>query len=75
MKLAPASLIGVVALLYACGAVVHALNMLNLVGIDWGAAPLKWQVLDVVYLIVVFHLVTLVIASMRIRSTGPLLRL
>ncbi len=51
MKLVAAIIIGVVALLYAYGAAVHALNMLSLTGFDWVTAPLKWQVLDVVYFI------------------------
>ena len=36
---------------YAYGAVVHVMNMAGLNGFDWLRAPLKWQVLDVVYLI------------------------
>lgn len=36
---------------YAYGAVVHVMNMVGLSGFDWSRAPLKWQVLDVVYLI------------------------
>ena len=42
----------IVALAYAYGALVHVLNMLDLSGFDWSAAPFKWQVLDVVYLVV-----------------------
>ena len=41
----------VVAAFYAYGAVVHILNMAGFAGFDWLRAPLKWQVLDVVYLI------------------------
>jgi len=41
----------VVAAFYAYGALVHVLNMLSLTGFDWMQAPVKWQVLDVVYLI------------------------
>lgn len=41
-----------VALFYAYGALVHVLNMANLSGFDWGAAPRKWQALDLIYLIV-----------------------
>ncbi len=37
---------------YAYGALVHVLNMLSLTGFDWRSAPIKWQILDVVYLIV-----------------------
>lgn len=39
-----------VAVAYAYGACVHLANMAGLSGFDWLAAPLKWQVLDVVYL-------------------------
>ena len=42
----------VVAVAYAYGASVHALNMLSMTGFDWSAAPLKWRMLDVAYLIV-----------------------
>ena len=41
----------VVAAFYAYGAVVHVANMAGTTGIDWPDAPLKWQVLDVVYLV------------------------
>lgn len=51
MKLFASIVIWLVALFYAYGAVVHILNMLSLTGFDWLAAPLKWQTLDVVYLI------------------------
>ena len=51
MKLLASVVIWLVTLFYAYGAVVHILNMLSLTGFDWLAAPLKWQVLDVVYLI------------------------
>lgn len=36
---------------YAYGAAVHVANMASLTGFDWSAAPLKWQVLDIVYLV------------------------
>ena len=52
MKLAASIIIWVVALFYAYGAVVHVMNMLSLTGFDWSAAPLKWQVLDIVYLVI-----------------------
>ncbi|MDF9304869.1 hypothetical protein P5P81_21220 [Tritonibacter mobilis] len=35
---------------YAYGAFVHVANMASLSGFDWLGAPLKWQVLDVIYL-------------------------
>ena len=40
-----------VSVFYGYGALVHVLNMLGLSGFDWSTAPLKWQVLDVVYLV------------------------
>ena len=41
-----------IALFYLYGATVHVLNMLSLMDFDWPSAPLKWQVLDVVYLVI-----------------------
>ena len=52
MKIAALFVIWVVALFYLYGAAVHVLNILGLSGFDWTAAPLKWQVLDVVYLVI-----------------------
>ena len=43
-------IIWIIALFYAYGAVVHVMNMLSLTGFDWLNAPMKWQVLDIVYL-------------------------
>ena len=40
-----------IAAFYAYGAAVHVMNMLSLTGFDWGASPIKWQVLDWVYLV------------------------
>ena len=40
-----------IALFYAYGALVHVMNMLSLTGFDWRTAPLKWQLLDVFYLV------------------------
>ena len=51
MKLAASITIWIVALFYAYGAVVHVLNMLSMSGFDWQSAPLKWQALDIVYLV------------------------
>jgi hypothetical protein len=45
-------IIWVVALFYLYGAAVHVFNILGLSGFDWRAAPLKWQALDVVYLVI-----------------------
>lgn len=39
-----------VAIFYAFGATVHVMNIAGYSGFDWLRAPLKWQVLDVVYL-------------------------
>ncbi|MCR9257507.1 MAG: hypothetical protein NXI16_15570 [Alphaproteobacteria bacterium] len=41
----------IVAGFYAYGAYVHATNMLGWNGFDWSKAPLKWQILDGVYLV------------------------
>ena len=41
----------IVALFYGYGALVHVLNILGMSGFDWMDAPTKWQVLDIVYLI------------------------
>ena len=43
-------IIWVIAAFYAYGALVHVLNILGLTGFAWLDAPLKWQVLDLVYL-------------------------
>ena len=40
-----------VAACYAYGALVHVLNIAGLGGFNWRDAPLKWQVLDIAYLI------------------------
>ena len=52
MKLAATIVIWIVALFYLYGAAVHVFNILGLSGFDWKAAPLKWQVLDVFYLVI-----------------------
>ena len=52
MKLAASIIIWIVALFYAYGAIVHVMNMLSLTGFDWRSAPVKWQVLDIVYLVI-----------------------
>ena len=41
----------IVAAFYAFGALVHVMNILGLSGYSWLRAPLKWQVLDVTYLL------------------------
>jgi hypothetical protein len=35
---------------YAYGALVHLLNIAGLTGFHWPDAPLKWQLLDILYL-------------------------
>ncbi len=49
-RLIPRAALWVVAAFYAYGGLVHVLNMLSLTGFDWTRAPLKWQLLDVLYL-------------------------
>lgn len=51
MKRAALSILWIVAAFYLYGALVHVLNILGLSGFDWRAAPLKWQILDISYLI------------------------
>lgn len=41
-----------IAAFYAYGAFVHIANMMGWTGMDWPNAPLKWQVLDVAYLVI-----------------------
>ena len=52
MRLAASIVIWIVALFYAYGALVHVMNMLSLTGFDWQSAPVKWQALDVIYLVI-----------------------
>ncbi len=54
---------------YAYGALVHVLNILGFTGFDWLRAPFKWQVLDIVYLV----LDLLVAAFLVTRSTVAVL--
>ncbi len=56
----------IVALFYLYGASVHVLNMLSLTGFDWSAAPMKWRVLDVVYLVLDLLVVVGVLAGWKI---------
>lgn len=51
MNLTASIIVWTVAAFYLYGAAVHVFNMLGHSGFDWTTAPLKWQVLDVVYLI------------------------
>ena len=54
-----------IAAAYAYGACVHVANMAGLSGFDWLGAPLKWQVLDVVYLALDLAVVAGVISAKR----------
>ena len=65
MKLTASIVIWVVAAFYLYGAVVHVLNMFSLSGFDWRVAPLKWQVLDISYLILDLLVVVGLILSWR----------
>ena len=47
----PKVILWAVTLFYAYGATVHILNIASLTGFDWRNAPGKWQILDIVYLI------------------------
>lgn len=59
-------LIWTIAAFYAYGALIHVLNMLSLTGFDWATAPFKWQVLDVVYLVLDLTVVIGLIIGARI---------
>ena len=43
-------LVYIIAFTYGYGGLVHIANMAGLSGYSWVDAPLKWQILDVVYL-------------------------
>ena len=45
------AILWIVTLFYGYGALVHILNMAGMSGFDWLNAPVKWQVLDIVYLL------------------------
>lgn len=51
VPLAARLLLLVIALFYLYGAAVHVANMLSLTGFHWPQAPLKWRILDLVYLV------------------------
>ncbi|WP_342075064.1 hypothetical protein [Yoonia sp. SS1-5] len=55
-----------IAAAYAYGACVHVANMAGLTGFDWLSAPLKWQVLDLVYLALDIAVVAGVVMANRI---------
>ena len=50
---------------YAYGAYVHVANMAGINGFDWLNAPLKWQALDVVYLLLDVAVVAGVVLAKR----------
>lgn len=56
----------IVAAFYAFGALVHVMNILGLSGYSWPRAPLKWQVLDVTYLLLDILVVVGLIFAWRI---------
>ena len=66
MKLVASIIIWVVAAFYLYGAAVHALNMLSFSGFDWRVAPAKWQVLDVLYLLLDFVVVTGLVLNWKV---------
>lgn len=47
----PRVIFWIVAAFYAYGALVHILNIASMTGFSWPDAPLKWQILDIVYLV------------------------
>ena len=55
--------------LYLYGAAVHVANMASAMGFEWLDAPLKWQVLDVVYLV----LNLTVVAGLRLMASLSIL--
>ena len=66
MKLAATIVIWIIALFYLYGAAVHVFNILGLSGFDWRTAPVKWQVLDIVYLVIDLLVVVGLILSWKI---------
>ncbi|MEM8792196.1 MAG: hypothetical protein AAGE80_11310 [Pseudomonadota bacterium] len=50
IQIATTLMLWAVALLYAWGAAVHLMNITGMSGFVWMDAPLKWQVLDSIYL-------------------------
>ncbi|MEO0882187.1 MAG: hypothetical protein AAFY34_05600 [Pseudomonadota bacterium] len=58
---------------YAYGTFVHIANMASLTGFDWPSAPVKWQVLDVVYLILDLVVVVGLLFRQRLGVTAVIL--
>jgi len=50
LSILPTIIFRIVAAFYAYGAAVHILNIASMTGFPWPDAPLKWQILDIVYL-------------------------
>ena len=67
LSLAPKIILWIVALFYAYGALVHVLNMASLTGFAWPDAPLKWQALDIFYLVID---IVVVVGLLRRRTYG-----
>lgn len=61
------AILWIIAAFYAYGALVHVLNILGMTGFDWMNAPAKWQILDVVYLVLD---ITVVIGFLLSSSIG-----
>jgi hypothetical protein len=61
LRILPSVIFWIVPAFYAYGALVHILNIASMTGFSWPDAPLKWQILDIVYLVldvvVVFGLI------------------
>lgn len=66
MKWTASIIIWGVALFYLYGANVHAMNMLSFSGFEWRAAPTKWQVLDVSYLLLDLTVVVGLLLSWKV---------
>ena len=56
----------IVSAFYAYGALVHVLNILGLTGFDWLSAPFKWQVLDIVYLVLDLLVAALLVTRSKV---------
>ena len=64
------SIIWIIAAFYAYGALIHVLNMFGLSGFSWLDAPFKWQVLDVVYLVLDVAVVIGLLAGLRVGAVA-----